>query len=66
MSQRTLKIPGLAKLIMNDDGKGANLTKISFFFREVVHLGEEAHLNTSFKHFIYFVQVRFLAIFIFA
>ena len=28
-------------------------------FKEVVHLGEEAHLNTSFKHFIYFVQVRF-------
>ncbi len=26
-------------------------------FREVVSLGEEAHLNTSFKHFIYFVQV---------
>lgn len=25
-------------------------------FREVVSLGEEAHLNTSFKHFIYFVQ----------
>jgi len=25
-------------------------------FKEVVHLGEEAHLNTSFKHFIYFVQ----------
>lgn len=25
-------------------------------FSEVVHLGEEAHLNTSFKHFIYFVQ----------
>ena len=30
-----------------------------FFFREVVSLGEEAHLNTSFKHFIYFVQVNF-------
>jgi hypothetical protein len=27
-------------------------------FREVVSLGEEAHLNTSFKHFIYFVQVN--------
>ena len=26
-------------------------------YREVVSLGEEAHLNTSFKHFIYFVQV---------
>ncbi|XP_066251056.1 MOB kinase activator-like 1 isoform X1 [Euwallacea similis] len=25
-------------------------------FSEVVQLGEEAHLNTSFKHFIYFVQ----------
>jgi len=25
-------------------------------FPEVVQLGEEAHLNTSFKHFIYFVQ----------
>lgn len=25
-------------------------------FSEVVHLGEEAHLNTSFKHFIFFVQ----------
>lgn len=27
-------------------------------FSEVVQLGEEAHLNTSFKHFIFFVQVR--------
>ena len=27
-------------------------------FPEVVQLGEEAHLNTSFKHFIYFVQVN--------
>ena len=27
-------------------------------FPEVVQLGEEAHLNTSFKHFIYFVQVK--------
>ena len=27
-------------------------------FTEVVQLGEEAHLNTSFKHFIFFVQVR--------
>jgi MOB kinase activator 1 len=26
-------------------------------FSEVVQLGEEAHLNTSFKHFIFFVQV---------
>lgn len=25
-------------------------------FQHVVSLGEEAHLNTSFKHFIYFVQ----------
>lgn len=25
-------------------------------FTEVVRLGEEAHLNTSFKHFIFFVQ----------
>lgn len=25
-------------------------------FVEVVQLGEEAHLNTSFKHFIFFVQ----------
>lgn len=29
-------------------------------FPEVVQLGEEAHLNTSFKHFIFFVQVRSL------
>lgn len=28
-------------------------------FPEVVQLGEEAHLNTSFKHFIFFVQVSF-------
>nr|CAD7194280.1 unnamed protein product [Timema douglasi] len=27
-------------------------------FSEVVQLGEEAHLNTSFKHFIFFVQVE--------
>lgn len=27
-------------------------------FSEVVQLGEEAHLNTSFKHFIFFVQVH--------
>lgn len=26
-------------------------------FSKVVQLGEEAHLNTSFKHFIFFVQV---------
>jgi MOB kinase activator 1 len=26
-------------------------------FSQVVQLGEEAHLNTSFKHFIFFVQV---------
>jgi MOB kinase activator 1 len=25
-------------------------------FSQVVQLGEEAHLNTSFKHFIFFVQ----------
>jgi MOB kinase activator 1 len=25
-------------------------------FQQVVQLGEEAHLNTSFKHFIFFVQ----------
>jgi len=25
-------------------------------FKEVMQLSEEAHLNTSFKHFIYFVQ----------
>ena len=25
-------------------------------FKEVCHLQEEAHLNTSFKHFIFFVQ----------
>lgn len=28
-------------------------------FPEVVQLGEEAHLNTSFKHFIFFVQVSY-------
>lgn len=27
-------------------------------FDSIVSLGEEAHLNTSFKHFIYFVQVN--------
>jgi len=25
-------------------------------FREILSLGEETHLNTSFKYFIYFVQ----------
>ena len=25
-------------------------------FQEIVSLGEEAHLNTSFKHFVYFIQ----------
>ena len=25
--------------------------------KEIVSLGEEAHLNTSFKHFVYFIQV---------
>ncbi|RUO96320.1 mps one binder kinase activator-like 1B-like protein [Jimgerdemannia flammicorona] len=25
-------------------------------FKEIVALGEEAHLNTSFKHFVFFVQ----------
>lgn len=25
-------------------------------FRDIISLGEEAHLNTSFKHFIYFIQ----------
>ena len=24
--------------------------------QEIVSLGEEAHLNTSFKHFVYFIQ----------
>ncbi len=27
------------------------------YAQEVVSLGEEAHLNTSFKHFVYFIQV---------
>ena len=27
-------------------------------FKEVVALGEEAHLNTCFKHFVHFVRVR--------
>ena len=26
------------------------------YFQEIVSLGEEAHLNTSFKHFVYFIQ----------
>lgn len=25
-------------------------------FKQIINLGEEAHLNTSFKHFVYFVQ----------
>ena len=25
-------------------------------FRDIINLNEEPHLNTSFKHFIYFVQ----------
>ena len=25
-------------------------------FQEIVSLGEEAHLHTSFKHFVYFIQ----------
>lgn len=31
-------------------------------FTEVVQLGEEAHLNTSFKHFIFFVQVMMILV----
>ena len=27
-------------------------------FRHVCSLGEEAHLNTCFKHFVYFTQAR--------
>ena len=27
-----------------------------FGVQEIVSLGEEAHLNTSFKHFVYFIQ----------
>ena len=27
-----------------------------FCVQEIVSLGEEAHLNTSFKHFVYFIQ----------
>ena len=33
--------------------------KFSYNFgvlQEIVSLGEEAHLNTSFKHFVYFIQ----------
>ena len=29
---------------------------IGICFQEIVSLGEEAHLNTSFKHFVYFIQ----------
>ena len=29
---------------------------ITFCVQEIVSLGEEAHLNTSFKHFVYFIQ----------
>ena len=29
---------------------------ILFGVQEIVSLGEEAHLNTSFKHFVYFIQ----------
>ena len=29
---------------------------IFWYFQEIVSLGEEAHLNTSFKHFVYFIQ----------
>ena len=25
-------------------------------FKQIISLGEEAHLNTSFKHFVYFVR----------
>ena len=28
----------------------------SYLLQEIVSLGEEAHLNTSFKHFVYFIQ----------
>ena len=27
-----------------------------YLLQEIVSLGEEAHLNTSFKHFVYFIQ----------
>ena len=26
------------------------------YLQEIVSLGEEAHLNTSFKHFVFFIQ----------
>jgi len=29
-------------------------------FKEIVSLGEEAHLNTSFKHFVYFIQASII------
>ena len=29
---------------------------LCFNVQEIVSLGEEAHLNTSFKHFVYFIQ----------
>ena len=33
------------------------IVEIAFiYFQEIVSLGEEAHLNTSFKHFVYFIQ----------
>lgn len=32
-------------------------------FTSVVSLGEEAHLNTSFKHFIFYVEVCLLLLF---
>lgn len=31
-------------------------------FKQVCSLGEEAHLNTCFKHFIFFVQVSALSL----
>jgi len=31
-------------------------------FKEIVSLGEEAHLNTSFKHFVYFIQASIIAV----
>ena len=39
-----------------------NIFMFSWLNREVVSLGEEAHLNTSFKHFIYFVQASFFMV----
>ena len=32
----------------------------SCILQEIVSLGEEAHLNTSFKHFVYFIQASVL------